>query len=231
MKRRYFNMVEVMLAVVVISVGLASVFVLFPTGLTAHRSAAADNSIADLAEYIFSSVKAQIDIDCSGEDDEDNKKFEKGEWTKYSNTPSDASVELDDNGSGWNLVSILKKGVTSEDAVKNVSLLQNTAKKNVFWVRQVSGPSGNRYSDFSAIGRVYVDRESGKTGLEDEFFFSTDGTMKQYSAISYPNKDAKKFILPLVLEISYPAEADYDLREKKYFRFEVFNSNYEPRVI
>ena len=230
MKRRYFNMVEVMLAVVVISVGLSSVFVLFPTGLTAHRSAAADNSIADLAEYIFSSVKAQIDIDCSG-DDEDGKKFEKGVWTKFTDQKSDASVELSDDGSGWNLVSILKKNVASEDAVKNVSLLQNATKKNVFWVRQISGPADNRYSDFSAIGRVYVDRESGKTGLEDEFFFSTDGTMKLYDNISYSGKDAKKFILPLVLEISYPAEAGYDLREKKYFRFEVFNSNYEPREI
>ena len=42
-------------------------------------------------------------------------------------------------------------------------------------------------------------------------------------------KDIKgngKFLLPLVLELSYPAEVPYEEREKSYFRFEIFNEHY-----
>jgi len=225
--RRYFNMVEVMLAVVVIAVGLSSVFVLFPVGLTAHKTATADNSIADLAEYIFSSVKAQIDIESSGESSAAEKNFEKGDWAGYSDTAADAGVDVSDLA-GWNVVDILKKGSTAADSKDNVSLLQHSSKKTVFWVRQMSGPADNRYVDFSAVGRVYTDRDSGKSGLENEYFYDrTTGKMKPLSSTDKP----RKFVLPLVLEISYPAEVDYARREKKYFRFEIFNDNYEPKTV
>ena len=62
LSKRYFNMIEVMLAIVVISLGLSSVFVLFPAGLAAHRNAAADNNTADLAEF----AEAVIDRLCEG---------------------------------------------------------------------------------------------------------------------------------------------------------------------
>ena len=224
MKIRAFNMVEVMLAVVVIAVGLSSVFVLFPAGLTAHKTATADNSLADLAEFIFSSVKAQIDIECSGAD-EDGKKFEKGFWSKISDNDGDAGADVSDL-TKWSVVDILKKGTASEDSKDEVTLLQNSEHRNVFWARQISGPLNNRYTDFSAIGRVYTDRGSSNSGLEKEYFYDrATGKMKSLDTTDKP----RRFVLPLVLEISYPAEVDYERREKKYFRFEIFNDNYEPR--
>ena len=236
MKIRAFNMVEVMLAVVVIAVGLSSVFVLFPAGLTAHKTATADNSLADLAEFIFSSVKAQIDIESSGEDDTSQKKFKNGYWAGCANTPADAGVDIGDE-SDWEPIDIFEKSVSDKaKRRKEDSLLQHKTKKNVFWVRQVSGAENNRFADFSAIARVYVDRSSANnTGMGNEFFYGfSDKKMKMYKNISFPSgkeslKDVRAFILPLVLEISYPAELEYDRREKRYFRFEVFNENYEPR--
>ena len=236
MKIRAFNMVEVLLAVVVIAVGLSSVFVLFPAGLKEHRSATADNSLADLAEFIFSSVKAQIEVECSGEAVDSSKKFKSGDWAKFGDDENDAKVDVGD-ASDWNPVGIFEKSVSSEDTRrKEDSLLQHKTKKNVFWIRQVSGAENDRFTDFSAIARIYVDRnkeDSDNCGLENEFFYDFNtGNMKMYNHISFPpgkSKDARAFILPLVLEISYPAEIGYDRREKRYFRFEVFNENYEPR--
>lgn len=237
MKIRSFNMVEVMLAVVVIAVGLSSVFVLFPAGLTAHKAATADNSLADLAEFIFSSVKAQIDVECSGEADDSSKKFKSGSWANFGNSAADAEVDVG-NESDWKPVDILKKGTDS--GLKEDSLLQHKDKSNVFWVRQVSGPENDRFSDFSAIARIYVDRDKSNNtncGLEKEFFRDVkSGNMKMYDDLDFTDdadkkklKDARAFILPLVLEISYPAEIEYARREKRYFRFEVFNENYEAR--
>ena len=222
--KRYFNMVEVMLAIVVISVGLASVFVLFPAGLNAHKKATADSSIADLAELVISSVRTQIDIDTSSGDN-----FSEISWANYDDKSDDTKVEIKDT---WEVVDLLKTGDKDNDDVQNASLLRHKDKENVFWVRQVSGPKDERFVDFSAIARVYCDKNS----FNDDYFFDYKAGSAGYrkgSALSL--KDSKgaevkvgEFLLPMVLEISYPAEVPYSEREKRYFRFEVFNEYYTP---
>ena len=235
MKMRRFNMVEVMLAVVVIALGMASVFVLFPTGLTAHKTATAENSIADLAEYIFSTVKAQVDIESSGEatgdDSNTYKKFEKGTWTKFEDKDSDKDI-MGGNESDWTPVG--ESTLSASDRLTKDSLLRHNSSGNVFWIRQMSGPANNRFVDFSAIGRVYVDRNvsstSTDTGLGSEYFLDANGARSKLESLTPAaiRSTPRRFILPLVLEISYPAESPYVNREKQYFRFEIFNENYEP---
>lgn len=215
--KRYFNMVEVMLAIVVISVGLASVFVLFPAGLSAHKTAAADNCIADLAELIISSVRTQINESTVNPDDA-GKPF--GDWANYTDNTAHAEVVVSDSDSdtSWKPLDLLKTGNDDHDKKANSSLLQHSSG-NVFWVRQMSGPADNRFVDFSAIGRVYVDKNS----MEKEFFF--DGN--DYKWYKKEGKvDLDNVLLPLVLELSFPAEVPYAEREKRYFRFEILNENY-----
>ena len=38
------------------------------------------------------------------------------------------------------------------------------------------------------------------------------------------------FLLPLVLELSWPADVPDEQREKRYFRFEIFNEQFEQKV-
>lgn len=52
MKRFKFNMVEIALAVAVISIGLSAVLVLFPVGINATRAAMDESSCSDAAECI-----------------------------------------------------------------------------------------------------------------------------------------------------------------------------------
>ena len=59
MKRYNFNLVEIMLAVVILTLGMTSVFVLFPAGLSNHRTAMAENTVADIAELVFSRIRAE----------------------------------------------------------------------------------------------------------------------------------------------------------------------------
>ena len=214
LSKRYFNMVEVMLAIVVISLGLASVFVLFPAGLAAHKTAAADNNTADLAELVISGVRTQISMDTAS-----GSGF--GSWAAVEDKKEDAAVEVGNTGD-WSVMDLLKSGTADHDKVENASLLQHSDKSNVFWVRQMSGPEDNRFVDFSAIARVYVDKDS----MGNEFFFNA-GAKKYQLYVKDSKVDLDNVLLPLVLELSYPAEVPYAEREKRFFRFEIFNEHYE----
>jgi len=56
MKRQYFNLIELMLALGVIVVGLVSVMALFPIGANANRDAIAENYSAMAAEQMLNSL-------------------------------------------------------------------------------------------------------------------------------------------------------------------------------
>ena len=60
MKRFKFNMVEIALAIAVISIGLSAVLVLFPVGINAARAAMDENSCGDAAEYITRYIRGQF---------------------------------------------------------------------------------------------------------------------------------------------------------------------------
>ena len=55
-----FNMVEVMLAVIVVALAIASTFVLFPVGLNASKDAAAEHRIADISEVALALIQSDI---------------------------------------------------------------------------------------------------------------------------------------------------------------------------
>ena len=119
----------------------------------------------------------------------------------------------------------------------HVHLLVDTgiSKKKIengfYLVRQLSGSGEDKYIDFAAVVQVYKD-----ANYEDELFV----TMKSGDAVLYSSLDKSKhdsfnvkelkseeFVLPLIVEISYPADRPYDDREKAYFRFEIYNDNYK----
>ena len=60
MKRFKFNMVEIALAIAVISIGLSAVLVLFPVGINATRAAVEENCCGDAAEYITRYIRGRF---------------------------------------------------------------------------------------------------------------------------------------------------------------------------
>ena len=81
--------------------------------------------------------------------------------------------------------------------------------------------------DFSAIARVYVDNTSSNAnGFNEEYFINLKGENTKYSALGMDD-NIRKFIIPVVLELSWPATVPEAEREKRYFRFEIFNDQYE----
>ena len=197
MKRFNFNLVEIMLAVVILTLGMTSVFVLFPAGLSNHRTAMAENSVADLAEFIISRVRAEAALS-SNED--------KFIYDKFNSGPDKNTYQFDE----------------ADDTLKEIA-------KGVYLVSHMSGPD-NDYADFAAVAQVYNDPTIG-----DEIWIpqnqaappKVDKYAPAPGTVTLKALDVYNFVLPMVLEISYPSNIPYDDREFVYFRFEIYNDNFE----
>ena len=221
-------MVEIMLAVIVIALGIAGTFILFPVGLNANKDATAENSIADIAEYIASFIQAKTISDAI---DDGANAFKSNVGL---NTIDETYVE--DGFDVDNIDSNVYKPIGGTDS------LYKHESKGIYLFRQYSGAADNRYVDFSAVARVYLDKAkinpgvtpgNENSGFEEEKFFCHSGGYKPYSELKGNFGNTKnfigKFLLPVVIELSWPATAPYEDREKRYFRFEIFNDQYDPK--
>ena len=207
----HFNLIEIMLAIVILALGMTSVFVLFPAGLNNHRTAMAENSIADMAETIISHVRAEAAL-----------KAEKDGFA--GDIKLSAAVADPDTGSvEW-------ESVSDPWTFKEIS-------DGVYAIRQLSGPVNDQYVDFTAVAKVYKDEN-----FEEELFvpFAVTGDVRYMKDLDLAGSDEhgikdlkdkldENLVLPLVVEISYPADVPYAERNKAYFRFEIFNEVYEVK--
>ena len=224
--RYNFNMVEIMLAVIVIALGIAGTFVLFPVGVNANKDATAENSLADIALYTEAVIRSYFvnTIPTSSESG-----FNKNsQISRFASPPSPTETEpaiveaanLDDETT-W--------GAAIHSSSGPKTLRQHKDVKGVFLYRQLSGDHDIPTVDFSAIVRVYLDGDkplTSNTALNNEYFFRDRTVPQKYSEMS-GNVNIFKFLLPVVMEISWPATVPYEEREKRYFRFEIFNTRYD----
>ena len=102
MKRFKFNMVEIALAIAVISIGLSALLVLFPVGINATRAAMDENSYYDAAECVANFVRSELCKESTSAFD-GTKRGEPSDpaWTgvdKFSETKGDATSGLQSCG-------------------------------------------------------------------------------------------------------------------------------------
>lgn len=219
MKKYCFNLVEIMLAVVILSLGMTSVFVLFPAGLSNHRNAMAENSVADFAELIFSRIRAESALSVHYD----------GFNSNVNNFPKRADLlegeDIKDPDTSW------EDGLTDDEP-----WIWKKDKNGLYMVRQVSGPKEDHFVDFSAVVAVYKEDDTDfgkelfiptKWGGNETVFNSIDKNQSGTTTADVKTLELNDFVMPLIMEISYPAELPYKEREKAYFRFEIFNDKYE----
>ena len=222
--RHNFNMVEIMLAVIVIALGLTSTFVLFPVGLNASKDAVAENRISDVGETMMTYIQSHIlqqSLLAGSSNDYKFRNLSVLENNLFCDPSSETVKNLVDvpfDFSNLNDTTRLLYGYTLHRLANGVYIYANST----------SGTVGSDSIIFAAAIKIYLDRNSD-SGFENEFFYSRNGTFQQYSALKSTTGDCiNKFLLPIVIEVSWPATLPIEEREKRIFRFEMFNHEYNP---
>jgi hypothetical protein len=104
--------------------------------------------------------------------------------------------------------------------------------KLVFGTAMISAVLSD-YVDFTAVVAVFKDPAFGNELFVPCKDSAGEVELKHFTDLSTDGENGVKtfvlddVIIPLVMEISYPANVDYSERKKMYFRFEIFNEKYE----
>lgn len=235
-------MVEIALAMAIIAIGLSSILVLFPVGINANKAAIADNNLTDVAEYMISYMRAGCAAEwrkIAEDPTTANYFFSNG----MKNNLDDLTKAIEDEET---------KGYPDDSTNENFTkywtpfgsstggtrLYRHKTSNGVFLFRQVSlltdqdGTTEIEVPDFSAVIKIWKD---------DMDFFVPNAyspatipyeKLSEIGDVSGLNWDDLREHLEnhygkaLCLELSWPAEVPYENREKRVFRFEVFNEYY-----
>ena len=210
MRRSNFTLVEVLLALGVVVIGVCSIMVLFPVGANATRDASMETYSADSVDELLSGIKYHL---------------LNGKWTDYVGTGADGT-----NGS------IDSLGTSGEaDARFNGkkegydSLTESSDWENV----TINTKSGfYKYNDSSRAGKEDVYqlvcyRDSSKSLTEDSVDFRAIARVAKSKVNirinGIDNNIGFDKAVCLNVEVSWPAEAPFDARQKAYYSMEVFN--------
>lgn len=198
LKKFYFNMIEVALAMAIIAIGISSILVLFPVGINASKSAIADNNLADIAEYIFGYYKAtQLNSIYNGT----NISALHG---ALGTEPSDSDM----TNITWNT-----NRITDTNLKAPTTGLQN----RVFLYEQFTtlpGTPAREVIDFAAVAKIW----SAPITLSWRPWRTAPNTVTSGTVQASDN-----YALRLYLELSWPADQRYALREKRIFVLDLYN--------
>jgi type II secretory pathway pseudopilin PulG len=196
-RRHGFNLIELVLAIGLVAVGLCSIMALFPIGIAASRDAMAEGYAADAAEQML----MQLKFAC---------KASSANWSTYVGTSGDTDY----------LTSSLPSSTNLETFVHNdtsVCTDIGAPQKNIF-----------RHNTIDGVYKIvsFRDEDGGGTlDANDSIDFEAIMAVWQ-DPINISGTDISRDIgVRLNLEISWPAQRPYNVRQKSLYVLEVFNPN------
>lgn len=164
MKKQFFNLIEIALAIAIIAVGMSSVLVLFPAGLNAVNSAAADSSSPDAVQYLAGYLESRI----------------RHEWnssgaSRTSNTVTNLPSAKPGAAESWNT-----------SPIPNTPIYTSSTN-GLFKYEQTHRVNGVDIVDFSAAARVWKTNNNhisvpGQTNPEQ----MNTGSVTIFIEVSYP---------------------------------------------
>ena len=207
MKLRFFNMIEVLLALAITAVGITGLMGIIPLGLNANRDAMAESFTADIANSYFTSLSLRNataeyfyrsdGTDCFAEDDIPFPCVGKNGSGVYTNPVTPAT---------WAILPERETGKMEDKNLKQdgVNLEKQTISGKTYFKVRV-GRIGAALPDFEADlcgWKCYPDDISGFTASENQ---------------------KQRDLVRVYLEVSWPVRTAYDKREKRIFVREFYN--------
>ena len=243
-------MVEIALAMAIIAIGLSSILVLFPVGINANKAAIADNNLTDVAEYMISYMRAGCATEWRKIAEDGKTGSAAGSDYFFSNGMEDNFDDLtaaikDEEAEGYpddsTNENFTKYWTPFGSSTGGTRLYRHKTSNGVFLFRQVSlltdqdGTTEIEVPDFSAVIKIWKDTKSLLDIYVPYVYASDSIPCKKLDEIREASGYTKNQLLEyldkrygkaLCLELSWPAEVPYENREKRVFRFEVFNEYY-----
>ncbi len=193
-RRQPFNMVELVLALAVISIAMLSIMSLVPIGANAARAAIGQSYAADVSELMFTWIADQLKINNSAN------------WTAVvaavPSAPADLSADYP-NGAGTT-ASWTPQG---PPIGSTIIYLKTYSGSPVYRVVQRTVGTSRTAEDIDAIVRIW------KSPVALTVYQS--GWVTQVPDASYNNS------VQLNIEVSWPATLAFDRRDKAYYTMEV----------
>ena len=204
MKCNNFTLVEILLALGVVVIGICSIMVLFPVGANATRDASMETYTANSVEELMNGLKY---------------KLLNGEWDAYvgdsGSIPELGDTEvIDDNFTG-----------TKENFD---SLTESSDWEDV----NINTKSGfYKYKDDGNVYQLVSYKDTSKELSEDKVDFRAIARLAKskvnteaYSTYTYGIIGYDKAVC-IHVEVTWPAEAPFEARQKSYYLMEVFKEN------
>ncbi len=222
MKRFYFNMIEIILAISIIAIGISSVMVLFTSGLKTGNDAVQLNNLPDATESILAHIR-QIAVSNGTATGWDTNAM------GFRNLTANGWTETDEPG-----VEISAFTVSDTDGR---AIIPSNSGSNYLYRQLIttavddSGNPTHYASTFSAIAEVRrisnppIRLSHPHAPLTDELTLADADLQDAEGADSRAQSR-----LVLEVRISYPAEAVPESRQSKIFRLEIFNDKYNRFV-
>jgi hypothetical protein len=198
--RKYFNMIEVTLAIGIVALGLVGILSLFPVGFNSIRDAVGDNYVNDTSQLFLSYIKLEAKKDTSIPPATQSQTQINDRWgavidpipTSKPDAPNPTVDTVNPSYATWTVT-----------AVPNLYSISGTPGL----YRIYSGTN-----DFKAAVRVW------KTRIISSIFDSS---------VTPPRKpDSPQFTdaCGLNIEFSWPLEKPYAQRTKRFFYYEIFKT-------
>lgn len=198
MKRQYFNLIELMLALGVIVVGLVSVMALFPIGANANRDAMTENYSAMAAEQMLNSLAHYLRIPPPPP-----PPVQPSEWepkrSRIAVLSTDASTAVGEIEAQQVYFADNTLSPFFAVGASSIYMEDTTDYQSGFRIESI-GNNGNK--DFEAMMALWQEQ------------IDINGSLVPYT-----------FGTVLNIEISWPAQLPYNRRQKARYRLEVFNPN------
>ncbi len=209
-------MVEVALALLVISLGLSTVLTLFPAGLKATREAENANNLVEAAEYAFSYFQALVN-ESERADDLSEIRTAGADSKTYPSAGSSVRIEAGNDGTYIYHKSIKQSG--GSDYIEDFSCVIRILDAE-------KGMSGAGTSDTAVIALPLSSSSPADFSVDSNKF----KLLSQEDSIpgSNPQKYVSDVIKVLNVELSYPISAKYANRTKRTFRMVFLSNTFKP---
>jgi hypothetical protein len=200
---RYFNMLEIALAIAIIALGATSIMVLFPVGLAATNAAVTDNNLPDAAEFLLGYLEGRIQA--NWRDAAGNK------------TPNAFLSSLAGKPVGHTETF---KTTPAIPAIPFIFTHTDPLNNKVFLFEKkidAEGDTGSTADDvveFAAVALVWVEYPT----------YYVNG----FTPTALQQTEMRSNMATLCVELSWPVEKSYADREKRLYKLELFNQAYDP---